>query len=111
MLWGICVLVMIACNNFAGALVNRFFLGVFEAAVTPGLSLMTGAFCAQSEALNADLSLTGFWYTRAESPLRQTIWYSSVGWGGMIGSLMAAGLERSPESNVVPRWQMIFSNL
>lgn len=62
---------MIVCKNFASALVVRFLLGIFEAAVTPGLSLMTG-----------------FWYTRAESPLRQTIWYSSVGWGGMIGKLI-----------------------
>jgi len=61
---------MMACTNFTTAMVNRFFLGFFEAAVTPGLSL-----------------LTGMWYTRAESPLRQTIWYSSVGWGGMIGSV------------------------
>ncbi|BGP32547.1 hypothetical protein JCM10296v2_004328 [Rhodotorula toruloides] len=91
-LWGICVLTTMACKNFATAMVNRFFLGFFEAAVTPGLSLMTG-----------------MWYTRPEMPLRQTIWYSSVGWGGMIGSLMAAGIEkRSEDSLAVPRWQLIF---
>lgn len=83
---------MMACTNFATAMVNRFFLGFFEAAVTPGLSL-----------------LTGMWYTRAESPLRQTIWYSSVGWGGMIGSLMAAGIEKAnKDSLAVPKWQLIF---
>ncbi|BGP38182.1 hypothetical protein JCM10449v2_002111 [Rhodotorula kratochvilovae] len=71
-LWGVCVISMIGCTSFATAMVNRFFLGFFEAAVTPGLSLMTG-----------------FYYTRAEAPLRQTIWYSSIGWGGMIGALMA----------------------
>ncbi|GAA6019612.1 hypothetical protein JCM11491_002824 [Sporobolomyces phaffii] len=91
-LWGICVLTMIGCKNFAAAMVNRFFLGFFEAAVTPGLSLMTG-----------------MWYTRQESPLRQTIWYSSVGWGGMIGSLMAAGIEKAPTSSLaVPKWELIF---
>jgi len=83
---------MMACTNFTTAMVNRFFLGFFEAAVTPGLSL-----------------LTGMWYTRAESPLRQTIWYSSVGWGGMIGSLMAAGIEKANvDSLAVPKWQLIF---
>ncbi|GAA5911062.1 uncharacterized protein JCM6883_004258 [Sporobolomyces salmoneus] len=91
-LWGVCVISMIGCKNFATAMVNRFFLGFFEAAVTPGLSLMTG-----------------MWYTRQESPLRQTIWYSSVGWGGMIGSLMAAGIERAPASSLaVPKWELIF---
>ncbi|GAA5932995.1 uncharacterized protein JCM15063_002263 [Sporobolomyces koalae] len=90
--WGICVLMMMFCTNFAGAMVNRFFLGFFEAAVTPGLSL-----------------LTGMWYTRSESPLRQTIWYSSVGWGGMIGSLMAAGIEKAPAHAIaVDKWKLIF---
>lgn len=100
---------MVGVKSYPGALINRFFLGcgvllvprfyvslthlrrVFEAAVTPGLSLMTG-----------------FWYTRAEAPLRQTIWYSAIGWGGMIGALMAAGISRMPESETVPRWQLIF---
>ncbi|GAA5914112.1 hypothetical protein JCM8208_005146 [Rhodotorula glutinis] len=91
-LWGVCVISMIGCTNFATAMVNRFFLGFFEAAVTPGLSLMTG-----------------FYYTRQESPLRQTIWYSSVGWGGMIGSLMAAGIEKANASSLaVPKWELIF---
>lgn len=91
-LWGLCVLLFIQVKSFSGAIACRFFLGVFEAAVTPGLSLMTG-----------------FWYTRDESPLRQTIWYSSVGWGGMIGSLMAAGIQKLDESSLaVPKWEMIF---
>ncbi|GAA5919749.1 hypothetical protein JCM6882_008936 [Rhodosporidiobolus microsporus] len=91
-LWGGMVLAMLGCKSFAAAMAVRFLLGFFEAAVTPGLSLMTGQF-----------------YTRRESPLRQTIWYSSVGWGGMIGALMAAGIEkRSEDSLAVPRWQLIF---
>lgn len=66
-IWGVMVLVMVWSKSFSHVLVTRFFLGVFESAVTPGLSLMTG-----------------WWYTRGEIPLRQTIWYSAVGWGGMI---------------------------
>jgi MFS family permease len=67
--WGIMVLVMVWSKNFTHVMVTRFFLGVFEAAVTPGLSLMTG-----------------WWYRREEIPLRQTIWYSAIGWSGMIVS-------------------------
>lgn len=67
--WGVLVLVMVASKNYTHVLVTRFFLGVFEAAVTPGLSLMTG-----------------WWYRREEVPLRQVIWYSAIGWGGMIVS-------------------------
>lgn len=79
----IAVITMVFNKNYAGVLVSRFILGVFEASVTPGLSLMTG-----------------FWYTRAEMPLRQTIWYSSVGWGGMIGALMAAGISKMDDVSV-----------
>ncbi len=53
--------------------------------------------------------MTGFYYMRSEAPLRQTIWYSSVGWGGMIGSLMAAGIEKANQSSLkVPKWELIF---
>jgi len=89
-IWGVLVLVMVWSKNFTHVMVTRFLLGVFEAAVTPGLSLMTG-----------------WWYRRDEVPLRQTIWYSAVGWGGMIGSLMAAGIQGLSD-NPVPRWQLIF---
>ena len=75
-IWGVCVITMVENKNYAHVMVSRFFLGVFESSVTPGLSLMTG-----------------FWYTREEIPLRQTIWYSAIGWGGMIGALMAAGIQ------------------
>lgn len=57
---------------------------------------MTGWFYTRSASLTRyrNLELTHY-IRRDESPLRQTIWYSSVGWGGMIGSLMAAGISRS----------------
>ncbi|KAJ9114603.1 hypothetical protein QFC22_005476 [Naganishia vaughanmartiniae] len=90
LIWGVAVITMVTNKNYAGVLVSRFVLGVFEASVTPGLSLMTG-----------------FWYTRAEAPIRQCIWYSSVGWGGMIGSLMAAGISKMSD-HPVPRWKLIF---
>ncbi|KAK8846885.1 hypothetical protein IAR55_005975 [Kwoniella newhampshirensis] len=89
-IWGLTVLVMVWSKNFTHVMVTRFFLGVFEAAVTPGLSLMTA-----------------WWYRRDEIPLRQTIWYSAVGWGGMIGSLMAAGISKM-DDHPTPRWKLIF---
>ena len=38
-----------ATNNYAGLMVARFFLGVTEAAVAPGFSLLTGMFYKRSE--------------------------------------------------------------
>lgn len=66
-------------------------MGVFEAAVTPGLTLMTG-----------------FWYTRREIPLRQCIWFSSLGWGGIIGSYISMGVSKFSPTMRPERWELIF---
>ncbi|ETN37300.1 uncharacterized protein HMPREF1541_08291 [Cyphellophora europaea CBS 101466] len=89
--WGLMVLLLTQCHNYGSAMAVRFLMGAFEAAVTPGLTLMTG-----------------FWYTRAEIPLRQCIWYSSLGFGGIIGSYISMGISTLPESSSPARWQLIF---
>lgn len=38
-----------ACKNFAGLAAARFLLGVTEAAVAPGFSLVTGIFYKRNE--------------------------------------------------------------
>ncbi|KAI0124804.1 major facilitator superfamily domain-containing protein [Xylariales sp. AK1849] len=91
LLWGIMVLVMTQCRTFSSALAVRFIMGVFEAAVTPGMTLMTG-----------------FWWTRREIPLRQCIWYSALGWGGIIGSYISMGVSTLPADMTPERWQLIF---
>ncbi|KFY95992.1 hypothetical protein V498_02976 [Pseudogymnoascus sp. VKM F-4517 (FW-2822)] len=52
--------------------------------------------------------MTGFWYTRREIPLRQCIWYSSLGWGGIVGSYMAMGISKLPVNMKPERWELIF---
>jgi sugar phosphate permease len=89
--WGTLVVILTQCRSYSSALTVRFLMGLFEAAVTPGLTLMTG-----------------FWYTRREIPLRQCIWYSSLGWGGIIGSYIAMGISRLPASAKPERWQLTF---
>ncbi|KAJ7166961.1 major facilitator superfamily domain-containing protein [Mycena filopes] len=91
-MWGLCVLTMSQCTNFKTAMVNRFVLGMFEASISPGFTLMTG-----------------WWYTRHEIPLRQFIWYSGLGWGGVIGSYVSTGIARiSPTAPGPEKWQYIF---
>ncbi|KAJ7358492.1 major facilitator superfamily domain-containing protein [Mycena albidolilacea] len=91
-MWGLCVLTMSQCTNFKTAMINRFILGMFEASVSPGLTLMTG-----------------WWYTRHEIPLRQFIWYSALGWGGVIGSYISTGISSiSPTAPGPEKWQYIF---
>ncbi|KAF7299931.1 MFS general substrate transporter [Mycena chlorophos] len=73
-------------------MINRFVLGLFEASVSPGFTLMTG-----------------WWYTRKEVPLRQFIWYSGLGWGGVIGSYVSTGISTiSPTAPGPQKWQYIF---
>ncbi|KAJ7728537.1 major facilitator superfamily domain-containing protein [Mycena metata] len=91
-MWGLCVLTMTQCTNFHTAMINRFVLGMFEASVSPGFTLMTG-----------------WWYTRHELPLRQFIWYSGLGWGGVIGSYVSTGIASiSPTAPGPAQWQYIF---
>jgi ACS family allantoate permease-like MFS transporter len=52
---------MAATKNFAGAMTVRFFLGLFEAAVTPGFALFTSQ-----------------WYTIREQGFRTGIWFRYV---------------------------------
>lgn len=91
LLWGFTVLILTQCRSFSSALAVRFIMGVFEAAVTPGLTLMTG-----------------FWYTRREIPLRQCIWFSSLGWGGIVGSYISMGISKLPATMTPERWELIF---
>ncbi|KAI1279277.1 major facilitator superfamily domain-containing protein [Xylaria sp. FL0933] len=87
LIWGVLVILLTQARSFSSALL----MGIFEAAVTPGLTLMTS-----------------FWFTRQEIPLRQCIWYSSLGWAGIIGSYVSLGIARLPENMTPERWQIIF---
>ncbi|ESK94091.1 allantoate permease [Moniliophthora roreri MCA 2997] len=91
-LWGLTVLLFTQCRTFPGALINRFFLGLFESAIIPGQTIMTG-----------------FWYQRSEIPTRQCIWFSGVAVAGLVGSYMAAGIEAIPDTAPGPKkWQYLF---
>jgi sugar phosphate permease len=61
-MWGLVLSCFAAVKNNAGAIAVRFFLGVFEAAVTPGFALFTSQ-----------------WYTKREQGARTGIWFSFNG--------------------------------
>lgn len=90
-LWGVTILVFTWSRNFAGAAACRFFLGIFEAPITPGITLAMG-----------------YWWTRDEAPVRYTFVYSALGWAGIIGSLMSTGISRMSDDGPIARWQVIF---
>ena len=84
---------MAAVKNYSGALAVRFFLGVFEAAVTPGFAL----FSSQ-------------WYTKQEQGTRVGIWFSFNGFGQIFGGLIAYGIAKGAREHGSPiaPWKTIF---
>ncbi|KAM5523975.1 major facilitator superfamily transporter [Fusarium oxysporum f. sp. phaseoli] len=70
--WGSIMMITAASTNFAGLAVCRFFLGIFEAPITPVFMM-----------------IVGMWYTRQEQPLRAGVFYSCNGIGLMLGGLLS----------------------
>ena len=82
-----------AVENYAGAIAIRFFLGVFESAVTPGFALFTSQ-----------------WYTKKEQGSRTAIWFSFNGWAQIFGGCIAYGIAvgcRKTGTTIEP-WKIIF---
>ncbi|RDX42116.1 MFS general substrate transporter [Lentinus brumalis] len=90
LIWGTIVITTPACTNFAGTMINRFFLGLLEAIVTPGMTI-----------------LTSIWYAQNEVPFRSLIWYSFNGWAGIFGGFVAYGIGHI-ESPEIDLWKYIF---
>lgn len=70
-LWGGVTVCTVAVNNYPGLMVQRFFLGFSEAGIAPAFSL-----------------ITAMWYRSNEQPMRYAIWYSAVGMGTLVGTLV-----------------------
>ncbi|PTB66232.1 MFS general substrate transporter [Trichoderma citrinoviride] len=92
-MWGIVLSLFATTENFGGAVVIRLFLGIFEAAVTPGFAL----FVSQ-------------WYTKKEQGFRTGIWFSFNGWAQIFGGLVAYGFAHGASTygfSIAP-WKAIF---
>ncbi|CAK7199044.1 Allantoate permease [Sporothrix eucalyptigena] len=94
-MWGLVLCCMAAVDSFAGAMAVRFFLGVFEAAVSPGFALFTSQ-----------------WYTMREQGTRVGIWFSFNGIGQIIGGFIAYGIavgtDKHPLAHGLHPWQLLF---
>ncbi|KAI0134193.1 major facilitator superfamily transporter allantoate [Xylariales sp. AK1849] len=92
-MWGLTLCCMAATKNFAGAMTVRFFLGVFEAAVSPGFALFTSQ-----------------WWTASEQGTRTGWWFSFNGWGQILGGFVAYGIAVGTKAHPVSikSWQLVF---
>ncbi|KAM0424159.1 hypothetical protein ACHAPT_010528 [Fusarium lateritium] len=73
--WSFVILCTPACTTYAGLLVNRFFLGLIEAGVSPIFMLVVG-----------------LWYTHSEQVSRSSWWYSFSGGSLLVSPLINYGL-------------------
>ncbi|KAB8079008.1 major facilitator superfamily domain-containing protein [Aspergillus leporis] len=92
-IWGAILCCFAAVHSYSGAIAIRFFLGVFEASVTPGFALLTSQ-----------------WYTKREQGSRVNIWFSFNGWGQMFGGFVAYGIAVGAErhGSAIESWKIVF---
>ncbi|KAI1762030.1 MFS general substrate transporter [Hypoxylon sp. FL1150] len=92
-MWGLTLCCLAAVKDFGGAMTVRFFLGAFEAAVSPGFALFTSQ-----------------WYTKREQGTRVAWWFGFNGWAQIVGGFVAYGIAVGTEAHpiLIKSWQLIF---
>jgi len=80
-----------ACQNYAGIMINRFFLGVTEACIAPAFTVYIT-----------------FWWTRREQPLRSSLWYGMTGVGTILSPLISYGIGHIKGSFGGSTWRYMF---
>ncbi|KAG6836779.1 hypothetical protein H0H93_003371 [Arthromyces matolae] len=90
-LWGIVTTLQGVVKNFAGLLVCRFFLGLFEGGVFPGLILYLS-----------------FWYPRRALQQRVSAFFSTASLSGAFSGILAYGIIRMDGIGHRSGWSWIF---
>ncbi|KAF2034645.1 MFS general substrate transporter [Setomelanomma holmii] len=90
-LWGICMTCMGLVHNYAGLMTARWWLGVAEAGLFPGVNYYLSC-----------------WYKRSEFGIRAAIFFSAAALAGSFGGLLAAGIAQMGGVGGKPGWAWIF---
>ncbi|KAM0418613.1 hypothetical protein ACHAPT_012416 [Fusarium lateritium] len=88
--WGCVITCSAAAKNFAGLMVVRFLLGIFESCVQPSFIIMTS-----------------MWYTKREQSILTSLWYCMTGVQLMVGGIIAWGVSHYTDG-VIYSWQLLF---
>lgn len=91
LLWGVCMALMGLVTNFAGLAAARWFLGLTEAGLFPGVNYYLSC-----------------WYKRSEFGVRAAIFFSAAAVAGSFGGLLAAAIARMDGVGGKPGWAWIF---
>lgn len=90
-LWGICMTTMGLVHNFGGLATARWFLGMTEAGLFPGINYYLSC-----------------WYKRSEFGIRAAIFFSAAALAGSFGGLLAAAIAQMKGIGGKPGWAWIF---
>ena len=90
-LWGITMTTMGLVHNFSGLMAVRWFLGVTEAGLFPGINYYLSC-----------------WYKRSEFGVRAAIFFSAAAVAGSFGGLLAAAIDTMHGIGGKPGWAWIF---
>ncbi|KXS17912.1 MFS general substrate transporter [Gonapodya prolifera JEL478] len=89
--WGIVVICMAAVKNAAGLLAARFFLGLCEAGLIPGV-----------------FYYFSFWFKPTEKAFRNGVFYAASGCAGGVSGLLALAMEKLNGVGGLKAWQWVF---
>ncbi|CAN6636524.1 high-affinity nicotinic acid transporter [Trichomonascus vanleenenianus] len=89
--WGICMTFMGFSTNFSGLMAARWFLGLCEAGLFPGINYYLSC-----------------WYRRREFGRRAAIFFSGAAIAGSFGGFLAAAISKMDGIGGRPGWAWIF---
>ncbi|KAL2815642.1 major facilitator superfamily domain-containing protein [Aspergillus cavernicola] len=90
-LWGVCMMCMGFVRNWAGLMAVRWFLGLSEAGLFPGVGYFLSC-----------------WYKRSEFGVRMAIFFSAAALAGSFGGLLAAAIALMDGIGGKEGWAWIF---
>lgn len=88
--WAIILIAHVGTKNYAGMLVVRFILGMFEAGISPSCMMICGMF-----------------YSREDQPFRMCTFLSFNGVATVVGALLGFGLGHANLA-AIASWKLIF---
>ncbi|KAI9295596.1 MFS general substrate transporter [Neoconidiobolus thromboides FSU 785] len=89
--WGVITMCFSAVTNYSGLMAARFFLGVFEAGLLPGI-----------------VYYLNNWYVRDEQGVRISIFFTASSLAGAFGGLIAYGMAYLHNVGALKAWQWLF---
>ncbi|KAG7093082.1 hypothetical protein E1B28_009370 [Marasmius oreades] len=89
--WGVTMVVQGLVHDYASLVTVRWFLGMFEAGLFPGVSYLLSC-----------------WYKRSEFGIRMAVFFSATTASGAFGGLLAAAISKMDDIGGKPGWAWIF---